>query len=219
MLKIGLWLIGSKIIYRAVNGMMIFFKERLALLSVPKTGTTAFQAALRNRADLVISDPPELKHAPLYRYNRWIRPMFEKVCGAELEVAAVVREPVSWLGSWYRYRQRAALDGKPNSTKGVSFDGFLHAYCKGKPPAFANVGSQAKFLEAQPNGCKVSHLFRYEDQDALKGFLESRLDTEIRLDRKNVSPQAPLDLSPEAEAHLRRKRAAEFELYSSIPVR
>ncbi|WP_027258890.1 hypothetical protein [Leisingera aquimarina] len=199
--------------------MMIFFKERLALLSVPKTGTTAFQAALRNRADLVISDPPELKHAPLYRYNRWIRPMFEKVCGAELEVAAVMREPVSWLGSWYRYRQRPALDGNPNSTKDVGFDDFLHAYCKGKPPAFANVGSQAKFLEAQPNGCKVSHLFRYEDQDALKQFLELRLDVEIRLKRKNVSPQASLTLSPEAQNHVRRKRAAEFELYDSIPAR
>ncbi|QAX29567.1 gamma-glutamyl kinase [Leisingera sp. NJS204] len=199
--------------------MMIFFKERLALLSVPKTGTTAFQAALRNRADLVISDPPELKHAPLYRYNRWIRPMFEKVCGAELEVAAVMREPVSWLGSWYRYRQRPALDGNPNSTKDVSFDDFLHAYCKGKPPAFANVGSQAKFLEPQPNGCKVSHLFRYEDQNTLKQFLELRLDVEIRLERKNVSPQASLTLSPEVQNHVRRKRAVEFELYDSIPAR
>ncbi|UWQ80930.1 sulfotransferase family 2 domain-containing protein [Leisingera sp. S132] len=199
--------------------MMIFFKERLALLSVPKTGTTAFQAALRDRADLVISDPPELKHAPLYRYNRWIRPMFEKVCGAELEVAAVIREPVSWLGSWYRYRQRPALDGQPNSTKGISFDDFLHAYCKGKPPAFANVGSQAKFLETQPNGCRVNHLFRYEDQEALTTFLETRLDTEIRLERKNVSPQAATELSQETEAHLRRKRAAEFELYNSITAR
>ncbi len=218
MLKRGLWIRPSKKFYRAVNGMMIFFKERLALLSVPKTGTTAFQAALRDRADLVISDPPELKHAPLYRYNRWIRPMYEKVCGAELEVAAVMREPVSWLGSWYRYRQRPALDGKPNSTKGVTFDDFLHACCKGKPPAYANVGSQAKFLEAQPNGCKVSHLFRYEDQNGLKTFLEQRLDTELHLERKNVSPAAELPLCPESEARLRRKRAAEFEMYQSIPV-
>ncbi|KIC22401.1 hypothetical protein [Leisingera sp. ANG-Vp] len=199
--------------------MMIFFKERLALLSVPKTGTTAFQAALRNRADLVISDPPELKHAPVYRYNRWIRPMYEKVCGAELEVAAVMREPVSWLGSWYRYRQRPGLDGRPNSTKGISFDEFLQAYCKGSPPSFANVGSQAKFLEAQPNGCKVSHLFRYEDQEALKNFLEQRLDQEIFLERRNVSPKTDLALSPKAESHLRRKRPAEFELYESIPAR
>lgn len=216
MLKNGLWLIRRKHFYRAVDGMMIFFKERLVLLSVPKTGTTALQDALRSRADLVISDPPELKHAPVYRYNRWIRPMFEKVCGAELEIAAVMREPVSWLGSWYRYRQRAALDGRPNSTKDVSFNAFLRAYCKGKPPAFASVGSQSKFLTAQPNGCKVSHLFRYEDQAALKHFLEHRLEMEIQLERKNISPPAEISLSPDTEAHLRRKRPAEFALYESI---
>lgn len=197
--------------------MMIFYKERLALLSVPKTGTTALQEALRDRADLIISDPPQLKHAPLYRYNRWIRPMFDKVCGAELEVVAVMREPISWLGSWFRYRQRPALDGHANSTRDLTFDAFVQAYCKGKPPAYANVGSQAKFLEAQPNGCKVDHLFRYEDTDALRLFLEYRLDTDIRLERRNVSPQAALTLTPEAEAHLRRKRAAEFDLYDSIP--
>lgn len=196
--------------------MMIFFKERLALLSVPKTGTTALQAALRDRADLVISGPPELKHAPVYRYNRWLRPMYERVCGAELEIVAVMRDPVSWLGSWYRYRQRPALDGQQNSTSGISFDDFLRACCKGKPPPFANVGSQAKFLEPQPNGCKVSHLFRYEDEGALKAFLEQRLNLEICLEHRNVSPSAQLSVSPGTEALLRRKRAAEFALYASI---
>ncbi|MFW8593067.1 gamma-glutamyl kinase [Cribrihabitans neustonicus] len=199
--------------------MMIFFKERLVLLSVPKTGTTAYQDALRNRADLAISDPPELKHAPLFRYNRWIRPMYEKVCDAELEVAAVMREPFSWLGSWYRFRQRSFMEGKPNSTRGISFDAFLHAACKGKPPGFANVGSQAKFLEPQANGCKVTHLFRYEDQDAFRTFLETRLEQSITTQRRNVSPQAHLDVSPETEALVRRKRAAEFDLYDSIPAR
>lgn len=165
----------------------------------------------------MISDPPELKHAPLFRYNRWIRPMYEKVCDAELEVAAVMREPFSWLGSWYRFRQRPFMDGRPNSTKGISFDDFLHAACKGKPPGFANVGSQARFLEPQANGCRVTHLFRYEDQDAFRSFLEARLEQSITTKRRNVSPQRPLDVTTETEALVRRKRAAEFDLYDSIP--
>ena len=196
--------------------MLAFYHERLVLLSVPKTGTTAYQAALRDRADIVVSDPPELKHAPVFRYNRWFRPMFEKVCGAELELAAVMREPVSWLGSWYRFRQRPFLDGKPNSTRGISFDDFVLAYCKGDRPGFANVGSQAKFLEPQKNGCKVTHLFRYEDQERLKGFLEARLNMRIALERRNVSPDMELELSQRAEEKLRLKCAAEFELYDSI---
>ncbi|CUH82289.1 hypothetical protein TRM7557_03852 [Tritonibacter multivorans] len=203
--------------YRILYAMMVFYKARLALLSVPKTGTTALQAALRPHADMVITDPPELKHAPVYRYNRWIRPMFDKVCGTELEVAAVMREPVDWLGSWYRFRQRPHLDGKPASTKDITFDDFVRDYCRGNRPPYANVGSQAKFLEAQPNGCKVDHLFRYEALSQFHSFLEDRLGLTIETEQKNVSPKMELTLSEKTEAILRRKCAEEFDLYDSIP--
>ncbi|MFS4583317.1 gamma-glutamyl kinase [Phaeobacter sp. C3_T13_0] len=196
--------------------MLIFFKERLALLSVPKTGTTAYQSALMSRADMVFSNPPQLKHAPVYRYNRWIRPMLAKVCDAEMDLIAVMREPISWLGSWYRYRQRSDLRGHPNSTIDISFDDFLRDACKGKPPAHADVGSQAKFLEPQPNGCAVTHLFRYETPDALHGFLQDRLQTQIAPPRLNVSPKADLQPSIDVLEIVRRKRASEFELYESL---
>ena len=196
--------------------MLVFFKERLVLLSVPKTGTTAFHTALRDRADIVISDPPELKHAPLYRYNRWIRPMFQKVCNVEMDVVAVMREPISWLGSWYRFRRRPFMEGKENATCHVSFDDFVLAYCKGKRPGFANVGSQAKFLESQPNGCAVTHLFRYEDQSRLIKFLEAKLSTPLDLKKENVSPAMNILLSQQVEDILRRKCCDEFSLYDSI---
>ncbi|MDK3018483.1 gamma-glutamyl kinase [Pseudodonghicola flavimaris] len=196
--------------------MLVFYKERLVFLSVPKTGTTAYESALRDRADMVISDPPELKHAPVYRYNRFFRPMFDKVCHAEMETLAVMREPISWLGSWYRYRRRPFMAGKPNSTHDISFDDFVEAYAKGDPPGFARVGSQAKFLEPRPNGTRVMHLFRYEAQDRLRAFLQDRLDMEIATARENVSPEMPLSLSPRVEEKLRRKCAEEFALYDSI---
>ena len=196
--------------------MIVFYKERLAFLSVPKTGTTAYESALRDRADMVISDPPELKHAPVYRYNRFFRPMFEKVCNAEMETLAVMREPVSWLGSWYRYRRRPFMEGKPNATHGISFDEFVLAYLKGDKPGFANVGSQAKFLEPRPNGLRVTHLFRYEQPEKLNRFLEERLGTGIETARENVSPAMELELSPRTEARYRRKCAEEFALYDSI---
>jgi len=197
--------------------MLVFAKERLAFLSVPKTGTTAYESALASRADLVISNPPMLKHAPVYRYNRFVRPMFERVCGIELEVMAVMREPVSWLSSWYRYRQRPFMKGKPDSTHEISFDDFVSAYMKGNKPGFADVGSQANFLKTQPNGTGVTHLFRYEDQPRLKAFLEDRLGVTLNLARENVSPMMELTLSPEVEERFRRKCDEEFALYDSIP--
>ena len=196
--------------------MLVFYKERLVFLSVPKTGTTAYQSALRDRADIVISDPPELKHAPVYRYNRFLRPMFEKVCGVEMETLAVMREPVSWLGSWYRYRRRPFMRGKPNSTEAIGFDDFVAAYLRGDRPGFADVGSQAKFLEARPNGTAVTHLFRYEEPAPLRRFLEQRLGIEIEPGRENVSPRMELALSPGTERRYRRKCAEEFDLYDSI---
>lgn len=200
--------------------MLVFWKQKLVFLSVPKTGTTAYQEALAPLASMVILDPPELKHAPLYRYNRFFRPMFEKACRTDdMETLAVMREPISWLGSWYRYRRRPFMQGRPNATFDVSFDDFVEGYMQGNPPGFANVGSQAKFLEPRPNGTAVTHIFRYEDQAGLIAFLEQRLDTSITLPRANVSPEMTLTLSPQVERKLRRKMAEEFDLYASIPVR
>ena len=197
--------------------MLVFWKEKLVLLSVPKTGTTALENALAPQADMVISNPPELKHAPVYRYNRFFRPMFEKACKEEnMETVAVMREPISWLGSWYRYRRRDSMRGQAKSTHDVSFDEFVDAYCRGDRPPFANVGSQAKFLEPRPNGSSVTHLFRYEDQLSLLAFLEQRLNTKLTLTRENVSPQMDLSLSPRMETKLRRKCPEEFTLYDSI---
>lgn len=196
--------------------MLVFYKERLVFLAVPKTGTTAYQSALAGRADIIISDPPELKHAPVYRYNRFFRPMLEKVCKVEMETMAVMREPVSWLGSWYRYRRRPFMVGKENATHDISFDEFVLAYLQGDRPGFANVGSQAKFLEPRPNGTAVTHLFRYEHPDRLNAFLNDRLGLELRLGRENVSPAMDLSLSADTNARYRRKCAEEFELYESI---
>lgn len=197
--------------------MLVFWKEKLVILAVPKTGTTALAEALAPRADMVINDPPELKHAPVFRYNRFFRPMFEKACGVEhMDLMAVMREPLDWLGSWYRYRRRDFMKGKPNSTHDVSFDEFVLEYCKEDRRGFANVGSQAKFLEPRPNGTRITHLFRYEDQPASLAFLTERLGVELDLPQRNMSPKMELELSPHVLAELKSTRAEEFALYESI---
>jgi hypothetical protein len=193
--------------------MLVFWKQRLVMLAVPKTGTSAYAEALAPHAAMVVDDPPELKHAPVYRYNRFFRPMFEKVGGHDMELLAVIREPIDWLGSWYRYRQRGFLEGRPTSTRGMSFDDFCQAYATGDRPPFANVGSQAKFVEPRPNGVAVDHLFKYENQAGLAGFLETRLGVTLDVPRTNVSPRRETLLSEATEAKLRRKCAADFEVW------
>jgi len=195
--------------------VLVFWKERLVLLAMPKTGTTAIEGALAPRASMVLRDPPILKHAPVYRYRRFLQPFFEQAGGQQMETLAVVREPVEWLGSWYRYRGRDDLVGHPNSTRGISFDDFVTEFMKGKPAEFAAVGSQAKFLLTPEGQIGVDHLFRYEAQDRLIGFLESRLGMAITLPRLNVSPSVTLSLSSGVAAKLRQKCAAEFDVWQA----
>ncbi|MBQ0749382.1 MAG: gamma-glutamyl kinase [Roseovarius sp.] len=196
--------------------MLVFSKARLVLLSVPKTGSTAYETALAPHAAIAVSAPPELKHAPVFRYNRFFRPMIDRFFDGSFDVVAVMREPLDWLGSWYRYRQRPELAGHANSTHGLSFDDFVTAYCTGEPPPCARVGSQAKFLEPQRNGARVTHLFRYEDQPGLRSFLAARLGVAVEPAPLNRSPSLPLTLSPRTDTRLRRKFAEDFTLWSGI---
>ncbi len=193
--------------------MMIFFNARLAVLSVPKTASTAYQQALRDHADIVVSGPPELKHAPVRRFDRFFQNIFRKMYDTELEIMAVVREPVDWLGSWYRYRSRPQLVGHPNSTADISFESFVQAYMQDSRPGFADVGSQSEFFLTRSNGAGATHVFRYEHQDKILSFLEDRLDTKITLSRENVSPRRVLDLSPETQNRFRRAHPQDFDLH------
>ncbi|WP_224824691.1 gamma-glutamyl kinase [Cognatishimia sp. MH4019] len=196
--------------------MLVFWKEKLAFLATPKTGSTAYQEALRERADIVVSDPTTLKHTTIQRYNRFFRPMFRVAGADDIETLAVMREPIEWLGSWYRFRSRPFLDGNPNSTAEISFDEFALAYCQGNRPSFAAVGSQARFLTGAKGADSVDHLFRYNDQDVLIAFLKERLQVDFALDRRNVSPKKELSLEPKTERKLRRKLSSEYDLWESL---
>ena len=196
--------------------MLIFWKQNLAFLAVPKTGTSAYAQALGPIASLSIQDPPELKHAPLIRYNRFIRPMYDIVCNTQLDTMAVIREPISWMGSWYRYRQRPFLKGKPTSTQDISFDTFVRGYLQSSPPAYAHIGSQARFITPRAGTPPVTYLFRYENQSRLREFLEHRLGSKIQIPRHNASSQTKLNLSPCVEGDVLEKYQADFNLWHSL---
>lgn len=193
--------------------MLVFAKEQLVILAVPKTGTSALSAALAPRAAMVLRGPSSMKHAPLRRYHRFLRSFVDQSLNQPPEIMAIIREPVDWLGSWYRYRLRDALQGHENSTLGISFDDFVLEYCKGRPAPFAKLGSQSKFVRLNDGQIGVDHLFRYEAQDRITTFLENRFGGPLDLPRKNVSPQMALTLSPDVKARLLEKRPEEFGIW------
>ena len=133
----------------------------------------------------------------------------------EMEILAVVREPVDWLGSWYRFRSRADLVGHVHSTRDMSFDTFVQAYMQTPQPEFADVGSQSQFFRTRNNGVGASHVFKYDHQDRIGEFLQSRLNFDFTLQSENVSPPAETTLSSATEAAFRKHSKADFAVYEA----
>jgi hypothetical protein len=195
--------------------MLVFWEERLVFLATPKTGSTAIASALESLASVSIQRPPVLKHTTVHRYRRFFGPYLEAASKDDWTVVALMREPRDWLGSWYRFRSREDHADPAKSTRGMSFDDFVRAWCKDPRPAFADVGTQSRFLRPrQDQG--VDRLFRYEAIDTFVDFLEDRLGCEIILPRVNVSPPGATRLSAATEALLAEVAAEDFALYATL---
>ena len=194
--------------------MLVFWRQSLVFLATPKTGSTAIETALSPLAAVVVMRPPNLKHTNAQRYQRHIAPFPGDPKGSDFATTALMREPLDWLGSWYRYRQRND-EAAEKSTRSISFGDFVRAYCRPDQPEFAKIGAQATFLT--PQGFRpVDHIFRYDRMDLFIRFVEQRLATRITLTKVNVSPAGPVILSPQVETLMRHHRAADFALYDSL---
>lgn len=194
------------------SNVQIFFKENLAILAVPKTGTTAYERTLRPHADIVFAKGR--KHMTAGQYHNKTSKFLRRLYGISPEVLAVMRNPLEQLRSWYRYRSRLANAG--HGTAGISFDAFVEAVLQDDPPLFAQIGSQHHFLTLRDGRLPVHHLFAYENQNQFRKFLCQRFDQQLEFRPQNVSPAKQAPLSPEIEARLRQVRAKEFELYQRL---
>lgn len=193
--------------------MMIFIKEKLVFFATPKTASTSIEMSLGSKCDIRLAKSPSAKHTPYRKYKRFLEPFVMTLTDDEPDTVAMIREPIDWLGSWYRYRGRSDIAGSSNSTADISFDTFVEAYLTDKPPEFARVGSQARFLSDKDGNLGMSYLFCYEDMAGMVQFLGNRLGHSIVLGHANVSPAAELSLSPELRRQLRNAYAADFDLY------
>jgi hypothetical protein len=193
--------------------MLVSIPRRLAYLALPKTGTQSLERVLAPHCDIRFGGLPRAKHMNLRTFERFVRPYLEAIGAGDTETVCVIREPVDWLGSWYRYRGRRGLDGQPNSTKSRSFAEFVEGYLATPQPAFAKVGRISRFVAGASGVPAVTHMFRYENLGGLTRFLGERFETRISLPRVNVSSRADLELPAPLRARLETELAADFALY------
>jgi hypothetical protein len=206
--------------------MIFLHKARLVILSQPKTGTTALEAALSPRASISASKPPELKHMSYRGFLKFVAPLIEAQAGldrSEYEVVAVMREPVDWIGSWYRYRTRDELKkpGNPravNFTGNMSFDDFVRDICQPatEQPQHARIKTPSWIALDGPGSIGVDRLFSYEALDIFYDYIVDRTGKPIETRTANVSPKMELSLLPESREKLRQHFAFEFDLHGAL---
>lgn len=196
--------------------MLIFIREKLVFFATPKTASTSIEMALGTTADMRISKIPNAKHTPYRKYKRLLEPFVMTLTKEEPDTVAMIREPVDWLGSWYRYRSRDELKGTPNSTAEITFDQFVEGYLSQDKPAYAQVGSQAKFMSDKDGSIGMSYVFRYDNLEGMVGFLQGRIGKQFTIGRANASPQAELSLAPSLHSALQEECVADFDLYERL---
>lgn len=194
--------------------MLIFWEKRLVFLATPKAGSTAVEAALDALANVAVQRPSDLKHTDLHAYRSHIQPWLHAATGDTFTTVALMREPIDWLRSWYRFRLRDDIDDPDHAMVGVKFADFAHDYADPAGRSAKKIGSQSAFLTHGAD--RVDRVFRYEDIDAFTHFLEDRLDCAISLPRVNVPPAVDVSLGPPQEAGLRQFMRDDIALYEKI---
>ncbi len=194
--------------------MLIFWDHRLVFLATPKAGSTAVEVALESLSCAAILRPAPLKHTDIATYRRHVGPWLKSVSGAEFTTVALMREPVDWLRSWYRFKLRDDHEDPLHRMEGISFEKFARTYATESGPEMLNVGTQSGFLT--DGTARADRIFRYDRMDRFIEFLEDRLDCAVQLPRINVPPTVDVELTLESEARLRKAMSDDLALYSSL---
>lgn len=196
--------------------MLVFHSHGLVVFSIPKTGSTALEAALLPHASLAVQAPPEHRHMNRRVFAAQWEDMLQDRYARRFDGVALVREPVARLRSWYRYRGSASFAGTPLSTEGMHFEDFIEATLAEDPPPYARIGAQDRFVARPGGGIGITHLFDYAQMDLARDWLAQRLGRALKLPRRNVSPSRAAPLSAPLRARLASARAAEFALYAQV---
>lgn len=197
--------------------MRICSEHGFAFLCMPKCASTSIEKALNPYSNLSThKKDTSLKHTNYRNYNKFIKPYIKNANGKDLEAVCLMREPISWLHSWYRYRSRDAIKGSNKSTQNVSFNEYCEAYLSSTPPSYVQRGSQFKFLKdnkGKPGDIKI---FKYENLNKIKNYFERKTGQKIEIPTLNVSPKVDYDLDPALEQRLKEFLKVDYEIYNAL---
>ncbi len=200
--------------------MIIAPSHGFVLLSVPKVASTSLDEALAGYHEVVPGKPPA-KHQNLLNFHRHTVPKIRRL-GFEreaYEVVALFRDPVSWLESWWRYRQRPDVrEHKAERFTGdLTFAEFARLFLTDKD-ATGIKGRPAKFVAGDVDrGARIDRIFAVDRPEVWTAWFSERVGSPVEVPRRNrAGARQPADLPEALEAELRAWFAPEYDVLDRL---
>jgi len=195
--------------------MRISTKYGFTFLCMPKCASTSIEKALTPYCQLITQGGnPGLKHTSYRKYKRFLEPFVRPHAQKEIETVCIMREPISWLHSWYRYRKRDKLAGTPKSTIDMDFNKFCELYMENE----IKFGRRLQFdtLRDKDGNVGVDKIFPYENLELAKKYFEEKIGKEIDFPQLNVSKEEEMILDDGIRKRLIDFLQKDYEVYNSI---
>lgn len=200
--------------------MIIAPSHGFVLLSVPKVASTSLEEALES----FHQEPPgrsPAKHQNLLHFHRHTAPKIERMGHRreDYEVVALFRDPVAWLESWWRYRQRPDVrDNKTERYTGdLSFAAFVELFLTDKD-ATGIKGRPARFIAGdEATGARLDRVFAVDRPDVWTAWFAERVGSPIEVPQRNrASVRAPTELPEDLAERLRTWFAPEYDVVDHL---
>ncbi len=188
---------------------------------MPKCGSTSLETALAPYHEEVPGGPFR-KHFNVQKFHRFVRPRIETLGfdRADYELVSLFREPIEWLASWWRYRQRPFLAKKrPERFTGeMSFEEFAEHFLardfgviqfRGHPAHFVSVGESSQI--------GMDRIFALDRPEAWVPWFSERVGAPLEIEKLNRSRfrSAP-ELSTGMRARLEEFFVAEYDILDHL---
>jgi hypothetical protein len=199
--------------------MLLAPNKGFVFLAMPKAASTSIEQAFRSYSQMTLRGNA-FKHTKYAQFQRFLRPFLASkgFPRDSYDVVCVVREPIDWLSSWWRYRSREELadpshQNHRNYAGRASFEQFAYAYMMGGAQCAQGIGRQSEFVRPHRGQPSVDRIFRYDRLDLLINFLCEKVGEEVEVEIRNTSPDRSFSLSRSCERELRAFFEPEYRIY------
>ncbi|MFP4044453.1 MAG: sulfotransferase family 2 domain-containing protein [Rhodosalinus sp.] len=199
--------------------MLIGVEKRFVFVANTKSASTTIEHAMMEHAEIHRAGSPKRKHIPLVEIYRAYDSLFgQPEHRPETYFAfGVMREPVDWILSWYRYRK--GNDVQAPLSEDMTFARFWERNDWNITRPDGRRHLQRQIFCDSGDRVLADVIIPYHDLEAGFARICNALGLPDRLQRKNVSRIREIaePIPPSLQAEMRAFYAPDYELFDSLP--